>query len=208
MHTALAIALIVVACVHGCVHSRDFEQTLASKWELRRRVALPNWGNTVYSLMIWHRKLKGQPTGGGAKAGLDALPCNGCGKPAVRRCRFCRAFSYCSQGCCESDHKVHTRGHLFRGICFPPTGATRPLPPPPLCCRTCYHPYHRPSCCSASYPAPRHTTTGPSNDRCPLDQFRSGIWRARLPTPIVTSSDLLSCTRNPSDPHATTIASS
>jgi hypothetical protein len=74
----------------------------------------------VYSLTIWRRRAAQPKKAKRAKAGrLDAMPCNGCGRAATRRCRLCRAAAYCGASCCAKDAPAHRRAHLFRGICTP-----------------------------------------------------------------------------------------
>ncbi|DAZ92755.1 TPA: hypothetical protein N0F65_000580, partial [Lagenidium giganteum] len=100
----------------GDTGERKFEKRLARDYTLVKEVALPNWGNTAYSLTVWQRR---QPKKGKHNDNsvddrpLRALSCFRCHKTAdeaeeegeeLRRCVLCKTNAYCSSECAESDH--------------------------------------------------------------------------------------------------------
>ena len=103
-----------------------FEKALCKDFVCVDRLPLPNWASTAYSLTIWGRRGSSQAkrmlaksSGGEGEDGLAAMPCAACGKAAKKRCRFCRAVSYCSAECAVAHAPSHRRSHELRGVLLP-----------------------------------------------------------------------------------------
>jgi hypothetical protein len=74
----------------GDTGSPAFERALAEGWELRMRMPLPCWGDTVEDLTIWHRRTRQNPNGKqnpkrkpAAVTEHPTLKCDECGKPGT-----------------------------------------------------------------------------------------------------------------------------
>jgi hypothetical protein len=121
----------------GDTGDATFEASLAAGWELRMRLPLPCWGDTMEDLTVWHRRatpLATAPTlhpilscdhcgaaaalapsaGGGARAGPPSgTPSGGA---QLRRCRYCRLACYCSATCARAAHGAHLRYHAAKCV--------------------------------------------------------------------------------------------
>jgi len=114
--------LLYVGEWRGNTGSRELEAALLAGWRLAETVPLPNWGAESNALMVWERASR-EGEGGTRGPMMEEWPCGreGCHKPAKRRCRLCRAFSYCSEACMEVDRPAHTRLHEAHMIAIPDT---------------------------------------------------------------------------------------
>ncbi|KAI9910410.1 hypothetical protein PsorP6_010979 [Peronosclerospora sorghi] len=89
-----------------------FERTLAREFTLQEHLALPNWGNSAYSLTVWRRKDEHKS--------IHALPspvarCGSCHTTThLRRCRLCKTNVYCSWECARADEVAHEAEHALR----------------------------------------------------------------------------------------------
>lgn len=88
----------------GDTGTRAFESALVSSFALERTVALPNWGNTAYSLTLWRRR--SAPLRHPAVPSL-LLPCSACGTSKQQQqqqqlCAFSRTVAFCSDECARS----------------------------------------------------------------------------------------------------------
>lgn len=80
---------------------------LSRSLELKRRITLPNWGDTSAELTLWG--IAGDEEG--ASVSLPSLDaCSVCGSKAksLRRCRLTCDFDFCSQNCLEDAEKNHS----------------------------------------------------------------------------------------------------
>lgn len=129
--------LVHVGEWRGDTGDASFEASLAAGWELRMRLPLPCWGDTMEDLTVWHRRatpLATAPTlhpilscdhcgaaaalapsaGGGARAGPPSgTPSGGA---QLRRCRYCRLACYCSATCARAAHGAHLRYHAAKCV--------------------------------------------------------------------------------------------
>lgn len=104
----------------GDTGDRRFEKELEMRFVLIKELALPNWGNSAYSLSIWKRKTN---AGVVNQVPCKALSCFKCEKSIqdaadegdeLRRCVLCKTNVYCSSLCAESDRKAHSAEHAKR----------------------------------------------------------------------------------------------
>lgn len=109
----------------GDTGDRRFEKELEARFVLIKELALPNWGNSAYSLSIWKRKNKGSSKSTVNQVPCTALSCFKCEKSIqdaadegdeLRRCVLCKTNVYCSSLCEESDRKAHSAEHAKRLI--------------------------------------------------------------------------------------------
>ena len=87
----------------GDTGTAEFQAELLRKWRLTERIALPNWGDTVYELMIWQRC---GTSGSHATELPPDMQCTVCASPGsrdkpLRCCRRTVAHAFCSQACLE-----------------------------------------------------------------------------------------------------------
>ena len=124
----------------GDTGDAELEKQLRRSFRLTRRLALPNWTDTVHELTIWQRApcrgesapdgddhspmaCSGCGTGcsGGIttrREGLEDIPAIRSGERPLRRCRYCREVAYCSVACAEADSGRHAEVHATRLIFF------------------------------------------------------------------------------------------
>lgn len=108
----------VVGEAGGETGTRAFWRALARGWALATRVPLPNWADSAAELMIFRRR--GGGGGAGDGQGQPLVSCAACGasRVALRRCAWCRAFSFCSPACAANAATVavHDAEHALRGV--------------------------------------------------------------------------------------------
>ncbi|GAB9471576.1 Clavaminate synthase [Globisporangium polare] len=109
----------------GDTGDRRFEKELEARFVLIKELALPNWGNSAYSLSIWKRKAQGKSGTTVNQVPCTALSCFKCEKSIqdaadegdeLKRCVLCKTNVYCSSLCEESDRKAHSAEHAKRLI--------------------------------------------------------------------------------------------
>ena len=130
----------------GDTGSLAFERELFRCWELKERLPLPSWGDTADDLTIWIRRAKpldehpeghpllvcgtcGAPARLSGKGPLeprtastkkkrmrDQMAAGHKEAKLLRRCRYCRVATYCSQECQVADSKVHAQLHAMKMI--------------------------------------------------------------------------------------------
>ncbi|KAF0690340.1 Aste57867_18271 [Aphanomyces stellatus] len=97
---------------HGTTGDRQFECDVMKSFDLKERVALPNWGDTAYELTVWTRRTKANAA--------DVLPpvacamCESTHQSLLKRCLLCKTMVYCSADCMAQHEAVHTAEHARR----------------------------------------------------------------------------------------------
>ena len=94
---------------------------IAQGWELRARLPLPCWGDTVEDLTVWTRRPSPLPA---PPARHPVLACDACATPlgtgegaaALRRCRYCRLACFCSAACERAGREAHLQYHAAKLI--------------------------------------------------------------------------------------------
>lgn len=127
----------------GDTGTKELENELlrSGRWLAHKRIDLPNWPNTAYSLVIFRRASSG---GRGGVADSQSLvkenaraagfTCAGCGKVGhsqLRRCKWCRTWAFCSEECfnwCKAEHWAeHASRFIFLEGSFSDSAQSRQL---------------------------------------------------------------------------------
>ena len=106
----------------GDTGTKNFETFLEKSFDCIEEIALPNWGDTSYSLTIWKRHLKKRKKE--VLIPLHPKRCCVCGvvRSRMRRCRVTYSIIYCSESCASSDkgREKHLDELAYKFILFNP----------------------------------------------------------------------------------------
>lgn len=98
----------------GDTGTKSFEQLLEQTFSCVTRLALPNWADTCYSLMIWQRRDQTKPI----TTDMHPLRCVACGslKSSMLRCRISHSFSVCGEECAAAARQLHLNELAYRYV--------------------------------------------------------------------------------------------
>ena len=121
----------------GDTATLGFERALSSTFECVEIIALPNWSDTCYSLMIWRRR-RLEPTikptisvvkydknkrNNSEPHAVHPFRCSYCkaGGKMLFRCRITYTVLFCDQACAASGRQIHfdelaTRALIYRDV--------------------------------------------------------------------------------------------
>lgn len=102
----------------GDTGTRSFEKLLISSFECYEILALPNWTDTSYSLMIWRRKTSIDSR----TTPMHPFRCSSCGLSGtqINRCRLTYNVYFCGVPCALRGQTIHFDELVMRSmICSP-----------------------------------------------------------------------------------------
>jgi hypothetical protein len=107
----------------GDTGTKSFESLLESTFVCVETVALPNWGDTSYSLTIWKRRSASDTTDN-TDVFQHPKRCCVCGmlRPKMFRCRITYSVIFCSDACASSEtgKQRHLDELAFKFALLPP----------------------------------------------------------------------------------------